>query len=203
MGIDELDRQIIGLLQRDGRMPNSEIARHLGVAEGTVRRRIERLIHEGIVKIAAVANPFKIGLNTVALISVDVDLPRLTEVAQELVRMKEVRYVGYATGAHDIIIECLFPSNQALLKFLIEKLAQVPGVRRTETSIQLDILKRSYEWEIPPISELDFSKSRLPKPRGISRGQRPKRRLRATRLPIPNDQSTNEHNPGEKGGDNP
>jgi Lrp/AsnC family transcriptional regulator for asnA, asnC and gidA len=173
--IDDLDRKIISLLQRDGRMSNSEIARQLGVAEGTVRRRVERLVQEEIIRIAAVANPFKIGLNTVALISIDVDLPKLVDVAQELVRMKEVRYVGYATGAHDIIIECLFPSNQALLRFLAERLATVPGIRRTETSIQLDILKRSYEWEIPPPAELGMNPPRLPKPRGVRRKRKQKR----------------------------
>lgn len=151
--IDALDRQIIAILQRDGRTPNVEIARQLGVAEGTVRRRIERLVQEGIIKIAAVANPFKIGLGTVALIHVDVELPKVKEVAEKLVHMQEVRYVAYATGGHDIIIEAIFPSNQKLLEFLRDKLSPIPGIRQLETSIQLEILKRSYEWEIPNVDE--------------------------------------------------
>lgn len=147
---DELDRQIVILLQKDGRVSNSEIARHVGVTEGTVRRRIERLVREKVIRIAAVANPFKIGLPTVALISVDADLARMQEVAMALVAMKEVRYVGYATGAHDIVIEAIFPNNAALLQFVSDRLSRIPGITRTETSIQLDVLKRSYEWEIPP-----------------------------------------------------
>jgi len=149
--IDEVDRQIIVHLQRDGRLTNSEIGRRLGLAEGTIRRRIDRMLADGIVHIAAVANPFKIGLPIVVLIGIEVDPPRLEEAARRLVEMRQVRYVGYSTGTYDIIVEALFPSNQALLHFLTNELAKIRGIRKTETSLQLDVLKRSYEWEIPPV----------------------------------------------------
>ncbi|MCI0867571.1 MAG: AsnC family protein, partial [Chloroflexi bacterium] len=42
--MDELDQRIMSLLQIDGRIPNAEIARKLGVSEGTVRRRVGRLL---------------------------------------------------------------------------------------------------------------------------------------------------------------
>lgn len=147
--IDKLDKQIIALLQKDGRMAYLEIARQLSTAESTVRRRTERLVKEGFIKIAAVANPFKVGLPIVTLIGVDVDLQAVNAVADRLTAMPEVRYVGYSTGAHDLIIEALFPSNEALHVFLTEKLAKVKGIRKTETSIQLHIAKRSYEWPLP------------------------------------------------------
>ncbi len=149
--IDEVDRQILLHLQRDGRLTNSEIGRRLGLAEGTIRRRIERMLAEGIAHIAAVANPFKIGLPIVVLIGIDVDPPRMEEAARRLVEMRQVRYVGYSTGTYDIIVEALFPSNQALLHFLTRELAKIRGIRKTETSLQLDVLKRSYEWEIPAV----------------------------------------------------
>lgn len=157
----EIDRQIVLLLQQNGRRSNSEIARRLGVTEGTVRRRIDRLVQDKIIRIAAVANPFKVGLPTVALISIDADLSRFQEVTQALVAMKEVRYVGCATGAHDIIIEAIFASNSDLLRFVSERLSQVPGILKTETSIQLDVLKRSYEWEIPPVPEQRHARRRV------------------------------------------
>ena len=54
--MDELDRKIIGLLQMDGRASNAKIAREVGVSEGTVRRRLRRLIQEDVVKVIAVPN---------------------------------------------------------------------------------------------------------------------------------------------------
>lgn len=149
--IDNLDREIIAILQRDGRTANAEIARQLGVAEGTIRRRIERLIDEAVIKIAAVTDPFKVGIGIVALIHLDVELSCLEEVAEKLVGMQCVRVVAYATGGYDIMVEAIFPSQQDLLAFLKDELPLIPGIRSTETSILLSILKRSYEWEIPKV----------------------------------------------------
>lgn len=149
--IDNLDREIISILQQDGRTANAEIARQLGVAEGTIRRRMERLINEGVIKIAAVTDPFKVGMGVVALIHLDVELSHLEEVAEKLVEKQCVRVVAYATGGYDIMVEAMFPSQQDLLDFLKDELPLIPGIRKTETSILLSILKRSYEWEIPKV----------------------------------------------------
>ena len=46
--MDELDRRIIELLQQDGRASNAKMARELGVSEGTVRRRLARLLSASI-----------------------------------------------------------------------------------------------------------------------------------------------------------
>jgi len=149
--IDDLDREIIAILQRDGRTTNTEIARQLEVAEGTIRRRMERLINEDVIKIVAVTDPFKVGMGIVALIHLDVELSDLDEVAEKLEEMPCVRVVAYATGVYDIFVEAIFPSQQDLLRFLKDELPRIPGIRNTETSILLRILKRSYEWEIPKV----------------------------------------------------
>ena len=65
--MDELDRRIISLLQMDGRASNAKIAREVGVSEGTVRRRLRRLIQEDVVKVVAVPNLEKLGYATTAL----------------------------------------------------------------------------------------------------------------------------------------
>jgi Lrp/AsnC family leucine-responsive transcriptional regulator len=56
--IDRFDRMIVQLLQKDGRMPSSKIARQIGaITERAVRNRIKRLIEKGIIKIYAEVNP--------------------------------------------------------------------------------------------------------------------------------------------------
>lgn len=149
--IDDLDRKIIAALQRDGRTPYVEMARALDVAEGTVRRRVENLIAEGVMGIAAVTDPFKVGIGIVALIDLDVDPGHLDDVGVRLIEKPCVRVVAYTTGVHDLFVEALFPSQQELLAFLKDELPQIPGIRHTDTSIVLGMLKRSYEWEIPDV----------------------------------------------------
>lgn len=147
--LDSVDKRIISLLQRDGRTPNAQIARELQISEGTVRRRIDALIANGVIKVTAVTNPFKIGLNTLVLIHLNVEPKKLKTVSERLIEIPEVRYVSLSTGEHDIMIEALFPSNAELLTFIRDRLSLIPGVTRIETNIQLQILKRSYEWQMP------------------------------------------------------
>ena len=54
---DKLDWQIIELLRKDGRMSNSEIARQLKIAEGTVRTRVKRLCKAGVFRVVGQINP--------------------------------------------------------------------------------------------------------------------------------------------------
>ena len=79
--IDDLDRKIIVILQRDGRTPYADMGRTLSVAEGTIRRRVENLIAEGVIHIAAWADPYKVGIEVVVLINLDVDLAHLEDVS--------------------------------------------------------------------------------------------------------------------------
>jgi Lrp/AsnC family transcriptional regulator for asnA, asnC and gidA len=60
--IDSIDASIIELLQRDGRLSNTDIARELDVSEATVRGRIKRLIDDEVIQIVAVSNPFDLAL---------------------------------------------------------------------------------------------------------------------------------------------
>jgi len=52
--VDEIDRAIIRLLQRDGRSSNTEIGRALDLTEATIRKRIGRLVSDNLVNIVAV-----------------------------------------------------------------------------------------------------------------------------------------------------
>jgi Lrp/AsnC family transcriptional regulator for asnA, asnC and gidA len=51
--IDPLDRRIVDLLRVDGRRTYVELAEEIGVREGTIRRRLDQLISDGVIRIAA------------------------------------------------------------------------------------------------------------------------------------------------------
>lgn len=145
---DETDRQIIFLLQSDGRLSNVEIGRRLGLAEGTVRKRLERLIAENVIRIIALAKPAAFGLTTRVLISIQTELGELNNVAKRLAQMPEVCSVSVITGSFDIIIEVALPSSDRLLPFLIDKVSAIPGVKRTETSQVMQVVKHACDWMV-------------------------------------------------------
>ncbi|MGN6676609.1 MAG: Lrp/AsnC family transcriptional regulator [Streptosporangiaceae bacterium] len=147
-GIDEIDRRVIKILQADGRRPNTEIARDLHVSETTIRKRVSQLVSQGLINIVAVPTPRAVGLNLSAIIGISVTLPKLKEISEELKRQKEVRYVGLSTGRYDIIVEAFFLDQQHFLDFISNKLGGMDGITSLETSMILDVVKFSYEWEI-------------------------------------------------------
>jgi len=146
--LDELDRRVIKILQADGRQPNTEIARALHVSETTVRKRIAQLVSRGLINIVAVPTPRAAGLNLSAIIGISVHLPKLREISEELKRQREIRYVGVSTGRYDIIVEAFFFDQQHFLDFISNRLSRMDGITGLETSMILDIVKFSYEWEI-------------------------------------------------------
>jgi Lrp/AsnC family transcriptional regulator for asnA, asnC and gidA len=147
--VDHVDRDIIRLLQRDGRTSNTEIGRALGLTETTIRKRIGRLVGEGLVNIVAVPTPAAVGMTTSAIIGISVQLVSLHVVSERLVACPEVRYIGLSTGRYDVIIEAFFDDHEHLLEFISTTLGGMEGVTSVETSLILKVAKFSYEWEIP------------------------------------------------------
>jgi Lrp/AsnC family transcriptional regulator for asnA, asnC and gidA len=142
--MDELDTRIIEILQNDGRASNAGIARTVGVSEGTVRRRLKRLIQGEYIRVVAVTDPAKMGYVSEGLIGLQADLDKIDSVADELAKLEEVSLVTITTGAYDIFAWATLESAEALGIFLRARVATIPGVRRTETFVNLAVKKRGY-----------------------------------------------------------
>ncbi len=142
--MDDLDRKIIELLQINGRAANARIARDVGVSEGTVRRRLRRLVQDEIIRVVAVPDPEKMGLSTVALIGIQADPDKLDDVAEQLATLPETQYVSLTTGSFDLFIWVALPSSEELGNFLRHKVGVINGVRRTETFVSLVMVKKGY-----------------------------------------------------------
>ena len=142
--MDDLDRRIIGILEQDGRSSNARIARSVGVSEGTVRRRLKRLISDQIVSVTALPDPRRLGYESEALIGVQVDPDKIDEVAESLAKLEHTRWVAVTTGTYDVFAWATVLNAEALGLFLRERVGTIPGVRRTETFVNLAVVKRQY-----------------------------------------------------------
>jgi Lrp/AsnC family transcriptional regulator, regulator for asnA, asnC and gidA len=147
--MDQTDRQIIDLLCQDGRRSNVEIARALSISEGTVRKRIERLLMSGTLHVVGLVNPGVAGLETRTLIFLTVELAQVERVGRLLCAMPEVMSVYCVTGEYDLVVEAVFASDKHLMSFLTERVGNIPGVMGSKTSHVPQILKHSHEWTLP------------------------------------------------------
>jgi Lrp/AsnC family transcriptional regulator for asnA, asnC and gidA len=151
--LDELDRNIISLLQYDGRIPYTKVAEELGVTEGTVRRRVKQLMDDGILQIVAIVRPHDLGWTEVAMIGISVQSNLLTAIADEISKLPEVAYLFQAAGEFDLFAEVFCQDREHFVSFLNNKLQQIPGVERTQSFLILKMHKLSYRWgesEPPP-----------------------------------------------------
>jgi Lrp/AsnC family transcriptional regulator for asnA, asnC and gidA len=138
----------------DARLTNVEIAQRLHTSEPTIRRRINRLLANGSIRIVAVASPFDLGFEVMAVLGVKVNCAELALIGEALSAMEEVRFVGVTLGAYDLVAEAWLESREALITFLSERLAKLPGVKDVEPIQVLKLLKYGYDWGRQPSASL-------------------------------------------------
>ena len=119
----------------------TEIAKTLGVAEGTVRNRVAKLLEDQTVQIIGVLDPHRMGYHAPAIIGVSIQPPHLEKAAAEIASMPEVSYLIMVAGEYDLIVEVFCRDREHLAAFLNDQLLHVAGVQRAQTSFILHTYK--------------------------------------------------------------
>lgn len=135
--MDETDEQLLAALTADSSTPTAALARRLGLARSTVQARIEKLERTGVIagytiRRGSAATPARI--RATVLLSVE---PRSTAaVLGRLKPMTEVESCHTSTGRVDLILT-VAAEDPARLDTVLDKIGTIPGVRTTESLIQL------------------------------------------------------------------
>ncbi len=145
--LDELDLKIIAQLQDDGRKATSEIARALNVPRTTVSRRIDRMVNDRVITIAAFAHGDRIGLPVQVMIEIWTDPQRHEDVVAALVALDEIRWLGVASGTFDILAEAMVRSHHHLRHLLLGKIGKIDGITQIRTAHILEVPKFAFDWE--------------------------------------------------------
>lgn len=139
--MDRLDYEILSVLQQDGRRSFTEIGKEVGVSEGTIRKRVTRLVDEGVIRIIGLVDPHLVGFDAPAMIQISVSPPHLEEAAQAIAQFLEVSYLLMVSGEFDLIVEVRCRNREHLASFIRDQLQKVPGVQRTVSSLVLHTYK--------------------------------------------------------------
>ena len=143
--LDDLDKQILTVLQEDGRASNVSIAKRIGVGHTRIRDRIMRMEESGvIVGYRAVIDPMVLGQGVLCIVQLKVDQGLdFGEMVTELLQIDEVVEVSNVTGQFDAYIRIWARDVTHLRDILYNKLSQLPAHKSTDSTI---VLKR---WEKP------------------------------------------------------
>lgn len=146
--VDETERKMIQILQRDGRMSYVDMARRTEVSKETVRRKFQRLVDEDIIRVAGVGNPMRLGLTTPAVIGLSVERSQLLEIAAQLCQERQVVYVAAVTGSFDLLLAGYFRDNHDLGDFIVNRLGHLDGVNTIRTSLVFNLAKQTYDYGV-------------------------------------------------------
>jgi len=141
VNIDRVDRRILEVLQRSGRISNQALADRVGLSAAPCWRRVRRLEEEGIVAgYTALLDPIAVGLSITAfaLVSLDNHHPENLRAFDAVIAERpEVLECYSMTGQTDYLVKIVAPSIAAYDEFLTIHLLPIAGVRSVNSSIVL------------------------------------------------------------------
>ena len=139
--IDEIDNKLIRLLEQDAWQRAGTLAEVLNISPATVRRRLRRLIQNGVLRAVAIADSSTITLPLTVVIALDVAHQHLDRVTRALIGLSKITWLATTTGQLDIIVLGQFYSMEEFNKFLRRTLTPTEGIKDSQTFVCLHIDK--------------------------------------------------------------
>ena len=142
---DDLNKQIIAMLQEDGRLPYDEIAARLGVSAGTVRNRVTRMREAGLLQIVAVVDPVAVDYETDAMLGIKTAAgiaPR--QVAHRLADYSAVVYIVWVSGQFDLLVEVVCDEGVEFTDFLNRVIYGHTDIDHVEVMTRIGMFKNQF-----------------------------------------------------------
>jgi Lrp/AsnC family leucine-responsive transcriptional regulator len=147
MSLDKTDIKILNILQQDGRITNTKLAREIGISPPAMLERVRRLEASGVIaRYVALLDSQKAGFNLLAIIIVKLSLHQISSlqmVKERLVELEEVLECLQLTGDVDFLLKVAIKDMNTYTEFVNNKLTVIPGVQTIKTSFVLAALKSS------------------------------------------------------------
>lgn len=147
--LDQVDEQIIGLLQDNGRLSNRAIGRHLNLSEGAIRKRLKRAIEGGAISYGAVVDISVTGLTASGWLSVRCSAAKARDVAQYIAGMELCSMCALTSGEF-AIRAYIYATDLHALAGTIEQISRQAGVSGVRFRQAVGHSRHRYEYVILP-----------------------------------------------------
>ena len=143
--LDRIDRRILNVLQKDGRIANVELARRVNLTPTPCLERVKRLEKDGfITEYVALIDPVK--ANAALCAYIEIQLVSSTTEAfrrfnQEMLDLPEVQECQMVAGGFDYLIKIRVADMQHYQRFLGEKLSSIRDISQTHTYVVIQDVK--------------------------------------------------------------
>ena len=147
MKIDEKDKQLLSLLQKNCKLSLRELSQIMEMRETTIFTRIKRLEKEGVIKeYRAILDPKAIGKNVLTFILIKYDPSagiKQREVAEKIASLPEIQEVHIIAGDWDMIAKVREKDVESLGKAVLDKIREIKGVKETVSLIVFESIKET------------------------------------------------------------
>lgn len=145
--IDETDLRILRTMQQDGALSVTQIAEAVGLSQSPCSRRIVRLQNLGIIRGKSLdLDRRKLGFNAIVVARVKLDThdkEALDAFRSEIKIIPEIQYAVLLMGAFDYDLHIVVRDIDHYQNLLQHRLASLPGVKEIESSVILDVVKKT------------------------------------------------------------
>ena len=143
MRLDDKDRKILSLVQRDAKLAQSEIARQVGLSTASVNERLRKLEQAGVIRgYAAHINAAAVGVTVTAFIEVFIEHPRYeADFIDTVLKLDQVLECHHVTGEFSLLLKVRVNDMGGLQQLLLRELNALEGVRQTRTVMVLSTIK--------------------------------------------------------------
>jgi DNA-binding Lrp family transcriptional regulator len=143
----DLDRRVVAALQLNGRAPWSTIARHVGVSESTVLRRVGQLTEAGQLRVIGVVDVLRCGLGVPVLVRLHCRPGSAQTVAAEVAARPETRYASVLAGSADCVAEVVLPHHEDIGRMVVDDLPGAADVLDSETLTVMRTFTSAHDWD--------------------------------------------------------
>ncbi|MBC8719516.1 Lrp/AsnC family transcriptional regulator [Ochrobactrum sp. Marseille-Q0166] len=149
MKLDDIDRRILRVLQRNGRIANNDLAREVGLSPSPCLRRVRLLEEAGVIdRYVAVLNPAKIGKGLTFFVRIRLDQQdeeTLQTFAKAILNLPQVVECYFMLGDFDAMIRVVAADIEDYRRFQSEHLSRIKGVQSLKTDVPSQTVKQVSE----------------------------------------------------------
>lgn len=139
--IDIVDLKILEELKNDSRVSFNDISQRVGKTEATVRRRVKKMMEDGVIKKFTIEYSINSKPKTRATVKIEPDFKEIKRIMNELKQIEEITDIWRLSGDCGLLIKVEIPSIELFNPLIEEKISQIKGIKIVETCFITDIIK--------------------------------------------------------------
>jgi len=136
----DIDNEILGILKNNSRASYTEIGKMLNLSEGAIRKRVRKMIEEGIIRKFTIIIDYKKFGKVESLTGINVSPESLLRVIEEIKKIDKIDRIYITSGDHNLIVDIVASSFEELDE-IHKKIESIEGVINVYPAPILEIIK--------------------------------------------------------------